>query len=562
MDWDRIISAAGGRATALKRIIEQDHDDDDAALATLLLMEETPHPAAALVAAAETRRQVNFSPIQAALAPAAWRADRLRARRAAGALAHEGLTLSVAGMVGALCDDSVALRAAVDVVLRNGSGRCVERCLEALGADGWAMLNDQQRAALLTRAAADDLGWVWGALTEAQRAATTQRAAANPRDAAALIGRIGATAWQAADPTLREILMNAVLRDPPCIGVTAPAWAGMTAAERETLARAAMACDDAVAAFDLLDALGVVGRGALTVEQRAALERRAMESPGAWRVLAWRAADAGWTALSATERRAVLAAAAQASWIVPPLLRAIDVAGWRAMRDHERARIAVAVRHAPADLFACPPALWLDLAGADLPPATEIPWTTPESWRAEDADADLDGLPPAHQAVVLALAPWRTEDATKDSVRMQRLRAAWSALPDDARVALATDFPLALAPSVAAAARLGGGSGAVLDAVGETIAQRAAATDGAAARRIVGAMLRTPDDWRPWMASFAPTAADPPDVGKAWRAAARSGIIADLALCARLAALRGSPRSAARRGIIMMETAQRIRRTT
>ena len=534
MDWDRIISAAGGRATALKRIIEQDHDDDDAALATLLLMEETPHPAAALVAAAETRRQVNFSPIQAALAPAAWRADRLRARRAAGALAHEGLTLSVAGMVGALCDDSVALRAAVDVVLRNGSGRCVERCLEALGADGWAMLNDQQRAALLARGGAADLGRVWGALDEAQRAATARAAASTPGAAARLIGRIGAAAWDATDRALRERLIDAVARSPWWVSDTAPAWAGMTDDERETLARAVIAQGAAAEAITLLDALGAAGRATLTVEQRAAIESLA-RNVDSWRVPAWRAADAGWGALTDDERRAVLATAEAAPWRVAVLLRDVGAAGWRAMSADEQARIAGAVRRDPDVFFRCSPTLWTALGGDSPPPTRGIPDNAIAHWRAEDADADLGGLPPSHQAVVLALAPWRTEDATKDSVRVPRLCMAWHALTVDARVALATAQPRVLA-AVAAAARLADGAAAAVDAVGETVARRAAATDRAAATRIVAAMLRTPARWRAWMSCFAPSDADPPDVGKAWRDAARRGIVDDVTLCARLAA--------------------------
>ena len=53
---------------------------------------------------------------------------------------------------------------------------------------------------------------------------------------------------------------------------------------------------------------------------------------------------------------------------------------------------------------------------------------------------------------------------------------------------------------------------------------------------VVGAMLRTPARWRSWMGGFAPIAADSPDVWATWIAAARRGGIADLALCARLAA--------------------------
>ena len=538
MDWTVIRDAATGRAEAINRVVRHS-SSECAALATLLLLEEAPHPAATLVAAATVREDL-AAPIQAALAPyvapalAAWRADPHWAKRAVGDQARWNLPRGVVGMVGALRAAPAALHDAVAIVLRDGDSSNVSLCLNALGADGWAMLNDQQRAALLTRAAADDLGWVWGALTEAQRAATTQRAAANPRDAAALIGRIGATAWQAADPTLREILMNAVLRDPQWIAVTAPAWPGMTDDERAWLIATVMAERDAWSAVRLLDALGTTGRGALTAAQRAALDARAMGGD-AWRVLAWRAADAGWTTLSAKERRVVLTAAERDPRRVAVLLRVVGVAGWRAMSADEQARLAAAVRWFLEDALACPPALWADVVGAALPPATTNAWRPRLEWRAEDADADLGALPPAHQALVLARAPWRTEDAAKDAVRVRRLLDAWNALPDDERVALATAHSSVLA-SVAAAARLRGGASAAVDAIGETVVRVATATDGAAAKRAVAAMLRTPAAWRAWMVGFAPTAADPPGAWAAWIAAARRGVIPDPALCARLAA--------------------------
>ena len=195
------------------------------------------------------------------------------------------------------------------------------------------------------------------------------------------------------------------------------------------------------------------------------------------------------------------------------------------------------MRRTPDAFFRCPPALWDALAGDALPPATTISWRSRLGWRVEDADADLGGLPPAHQALVLAPAPWRTEDAASDSARMQRLRVAWGAMTADDRAALALAHPSIL-PPVAAAGHLAGGGAAACDAVGATVARIATAPGGADAKRVVGAMLRTSDRWRSWMVGFAPTDDDPPDAWAAWRAAARRGSIADVALCARLAAKR------------------------
>ena len=198
----------------------------------------------------------------------------------------------------------------------------------------------------------------------------------------------------------------------------------------------------------------------------------------------------------------------------------------------------------PATLFRSLPALWAAIAGDALRPAAKIPAHAADDWRVEDADADLGSLPPSHQAVVLALAPWRTEDAAPAPVRMQRLLDAWDALSDDERAALVLAHPSVLA-TVAAAARRCGGASAAVAAVGATVGRFAAATGGADAKGIVGAMLRTPDDQRDRMASFAPTAADPPEAWSAWRRAVRRGIIADLAPCARLADY--APRRARRR---------------
>ena len=555
MHWTMIGSATDGRSDALNWIVWHATDHDDAALQTLLLLDASPHPAATLVAAATSPNR-NTLLIHAALAPhvaatlAAWRADPQWVDRAGGAGGRGRLTWGVAVMSGALRADPAALRDAAAIVLRDGDSDAIVWLLESLGADGWRALEDDQRAALLTRAAPADLGLVWGALDEAQRATTTQRATSDPDAAAWLIGRIGAAAWRATDPALRERVITVVVRASNEIEWTAPAWPGMTDDERDALARAAIAHNNAGDAFWVLNHLGADGRGFLSASQRAALERRARDHPEAWRVLAWRAADIGRDALTAEERSAVLAAADQTPWNVPVLLRIVGAAGWNAMRADEQSRLAAMVRRTPDVFFRCPPTLWRDLAGDALPPATTIPWRAMDDWRAEDADADLGDLPPAHQAVVLAYAPWRREDAAPDSVRLRRLRVVWDAMTSDESVALAATHPSALS-TAAAAAHLNGsafaavganplrcGAASVIAAVGETVARVAAATGSADdAARVVGVMLRSSDHWRDWMGAFAPTDAAPPEVGTAWVEAARRGWILDAAICARMAAL-------------------------
>ena len=307
MRWTRIIAAANGRPQSLAWFVRRGPAADVAALTTLLLLEEAPHPAAALVAAAKSPDEI--APlVRAALEPqidaalAAWRADpQVLGGAFDGAGARGRLTWGVAGMVGALRDRLAAQHDAVAIVLRDGDSVDVARCLAALGSAGWRALEDEQRDALLARDDPDDLGRVWGALDDAQRAATTQRAARHPKAAAQLIASIAADDWQATDPMLRERLITTVLRNPVGIRATAPAWAGMTDAERETLARAVIDHGDAAAAINLLDALGAAGRATLTVEQRAAIETLAM-SDYAWIVWLLRAADGGWGALKDDER--------------------------------------------------------------------------------------------------------------------------------------------------------------------------------------------------------------------------------------------------------------------
>ena len=538
MDWNVILDAMDGRTWSLERIVWR-ACDERAALATLLLLEETPHPTAALVAVATIPGR-DAPPIQAALAPhgapalAAWRADPQWPGDAVGAETRRGLTCGVADLVGVLRADPAARRDAVAVVLRDGDDLGAGYCLKGLGADGWSALDADLRAALLQNAPADAHGRVWDALTDAQRAAAVQAASSRPSIAARLIGAIGA-AWTTTDPALRERLIDAVARNPWSVHEAAPAWSGMTDDERVRVATSVIASGRDWRAFKLLDALGYAGCAPLSTALRAEIETRA-QAYHAWRVLALRAADAGWTALSAKERDTVAATVAKGGTRVAEFLRIVGVTGWNALRADERARLAAVVRCAPDALVRCPPALWVDLAGADLPPATKVEPHAARHWRAEDVDADLGRLPPPHQALVLALAPWRPDDVATDSVRIQRLRAAWDQTPADERVALATAHPTAPAV-VAAVARMSGGMDAGIDAVGETVVRIAMARGGArAATRAVGGMLRASARWRPWMGAFPPADDDPPETWAAWIAAARRGGLPDLAVCARLAA--------------------------
>ena len=538
MEWRRIVNAAFGHPKSLHRIACRGSNADSAALTPLLLLEEAPHPAAALVVAAMAQKNL-APPIHAALAPsvapalAAWRDDQRWTDRAIGDAVPTTLASGVAEMVGALRDRSAALHDAVAIVVRGGDSAAVDRCLATLGASGWMTLDGDLRTALLTRADIAARGWVWSALDAQQRAATVQAAKPGPLVAAQIIGRIGAAAWRATDPDLRRDLIGSAWRDSGCVPMTASAWSGMTDDERTLLVTTVTVYRKASDARNLLERLGPAGRAALTVKQRAEIESCARKDD-AWAVLALRGADAGWSALSDQERRAVLAATEEKPWRVSALLHIVGATGWRAMTADEQTRLADVVRRTSDALFACPPALWRALAGDALPPATDSPAYAADHWRAEDADADLGDLPAMHQALVLALAPWRAADAAPDSVRVRRLRAGWDALTDDERVALALAHPSAPAV-VAAAARLAGGGAAALDAVGEAAARVVTATGGADVKRAVGDLLRAPDDWRAWMVAFAPTADDPPEVWGAWRAAARRGVIDNLAICARLA---------------------------
>ena len=127
------------------------------------------------------------------------------------------------------------MRDAVAIVLRDDAPWSIEIRLAARGAAGWRALGDDLRAALLQQARRLCARSGLERAAAAPRAAAVEAASSQPSIAARLIGRIGAAAWRAADPALRETLMNAVLRDPPWIAVTAPAWPGMTDDERDAL---------------------------------------------------------------------------------------------------------------------------------------------------------------------------------------------------------------------------------------------------------------------------------------------------------------------------------------
>ena len=541
MNWRMIIGAVDGRSDALNWIASRAPDHEVGALLALLLLEEAPHAAAALIASAMAPANL-AAPIQAALAShvapalAAWRDDSLWRKRAIDdAVTRRRFAWGVAVMSGALHDHAAAQHDAVAIVLRDGDEPCIARCLEALGADGWRGLDSDLRAALQEKAPSFAFGWVWDALDDALRETAAEQAATDSFTAGRLIGAIG-DAWRTTAPKVRARLINAVMSRMEGMVMTAPTWTSMTEDERETLVKAAITCDNAWSVCNLIASLGPAGRATLTDAQRATLESCAPMSH-TWDVLRYRAADVGWTSLSVEERGLALAEAERTPWRVSALLGVVGAAQWGAMREDERSRLIAAVRHRPDVLFACPPALWGDLADGAAPPARRIMHASVVEWRAEDAAADLSRLSAAHQAVVLALAPWRRNDGATNPARGSRLLALWGEMTADEQAEVGAALPLVLAVVAACARRRGGGTDAI-NAVGNAVAQSAAMTADAESKRMVGAMLCSADDWRDWMGAFAPTDADSSEVWDAWEHAAQRGLVPDVAIGARLAARR------------------------
>lgn len=98
-----------------------------------------------------------------------------------------------------------------------------------------------------------------------------------------------------------------------------------------------------------------------------------------------------------------------------------------------------------------------------------------------------------------------------DSVRLQRLRAAWDALILCERVPCGASVDADDVHGMRRAAAH------AMNVVGETPVRIAVAPRGSAITRAVGSMLRTSDDRRGWMVALAPTNADSPE---AWEAGA------------------------------------------
>ena len=548
IEWPVIFNAANGHAKSLNRIARGIVVDGGEALAALALMDDHPHPAAVMVAVADTRWLTGAPLINAALAPhvatalAVWRADPEWLSRALSYDALVRVASGVARMLGDLRAYPDALHAAVDVALHYRAGNA---SFKDFGEDDWQALTDEQRAAIIVSSFPEPLGEIWGYLDDSQRTIAVEGGARTPPFAARLIIRIDPAAWKETDQNLRRTLIERVASDRPSITDTAPAWAGLTTDDHETLVNAVMQYEDRDAIlFRLLDKMGSAGRKALTADLRAKIETIA-QNRDAQVILAWRGVDAGWDKASDEERQAVIAAVERLPWIGPSLLRAIGIAGWNAMTADEKARIAAAVRRDSRTFFHCPPALWGALAGDALPPAKDIWPDARRYWRAEDAAADLSLLSPAHQATVLACAEWLPEDVAATTDRLTRFLDAWNKMTEDERRALMTIDSTAPI-TVAAAARLTGDS-AAMDAVGQVISQSITAGGGHAAKRLVGDMLHSPDDWRRWMRAFAPTDGDSPDVWAAWNDAAERGCVPDADLCARLAERRAAARRCAQR---------------
>ena len=519
-----------------------------------LLQDRSLTAAEAPVVIAETQRWNRaFLPmVQAALRPqiaaalAAWRADPTWADRFADSALKETMIEIVLDEIKTLCtlpaaqrDDLDELRNAVDIVLHLDRSSIVGDALEALGVAGWRALDDDRRRALLEKAPVEAYGWIWTELDATRHEKAVQEAISRRSTAPGFIRSIGAR-WEAVDPTLRARLLN-FFGDFEVHGVLmcASLVPFMSNDERTTFVNAMLKCVHEGTALPLLEKLGAAGRMKLTAEQRAAIEAR-VPTNDSWHmgmVRALRAADIVWTDASDEDRRTMLSSAKQGYTDVSELLSIVGVAGWRALPEDERRQLAEVVRRTPDALFRCPPALWADLAGDDLPPATDVPWNTPERWRIEDADADLSALSAAHQALVLALAPWRPEDITPDSARMQRLSAAWNEMSAHQRVSLVLSHPHVL-PMVAAAARVCGGPESAAHAVGETSSRivKIASYDLNAAWRAVVAsdddMARVKRFSRP---EFPPSSGDVSDVRNAFRTASLlldDSPLADVALVA------------------------------
>ena len=568
MQWEMIRAAAAGHPSACAALLWDASVDDIGALATLLLLDPTSHPTAALVAigwevvAGTTSFQsvLPQPPMYAALAPlvapalAAWRADpqwlndavraaeewRFARRDVSQDRVRWRLARGVTQATGALRAHGDALRDAVAVVLRDGDRVAIRRCLASLDADAWRTLDDALRQALLAQATPDELGSVWDALSAVQHTQMVNAAAQSPDGAAQLIGAIGPKAWQEVHSVLRDVLIKSAVRDPQNVFLAAPAWTGMTDAERQTLTEAVIRRNNALGAAYFLESLGIDGRRLLTPEQRAHLYDCA-QTYAPWNVTLMRIADDGWNALSPQARRTEIAAAERDSWRIAPLLCAIGATRWRVMEQEERDRLTAIVRRTPLALFDCDPALWAVFAKDCLPSPIDASLAATEYWPADDGAADLSGLSEAHRVFFRAFAPWRKKDAARQSARALRLLDDWNNMKDDDRVALATHYPPVLA-IVAAAAQIGdkrsagNDRNAVVDAVGETFARVAAATGGAdVARRAVAAMLDATNRWRPWMGDFAPNDTDPPEMRDAWRRAVRNGVVLDSDICVRFA---------------------------
>ena len=240
---------------------EKDADRDTARVMTAVSLDESPPAAAALgAAAAALERMRGIEPlIHAALAPqiaaalAAWRADPTWADHIAAAYSEAKVmnvvlidismrSRQIAALrdaPAALHDAVTALRDAVAIMVRLDQRWSVAPCLEALGADGWRALEADQRNALLTRAAPDELGCIWGALDEKQRTATVNALASVTRELADTAAqRLAAQARAAAEAWTEEAQ-----------GETDPEKAAQIAAAADLLAHAALLAEDSDAAM-------------------------------------------------------------------------------------------------------------------------------------------------------------------------------------------------------------------------------------------------------------------------------------------------------------------------
>ena len=548
MDWTSTLSGARGRRDALKWMLRTASAAEQSLFVTLVILDPSPEPPTALTAATLA---VSDSPMrtvaplvlpllapQVRAATSAWRSHPTWARTVVGDHGHDRLIRGVASIARLFRGDAATLDAIVTLALHDGDAAALDRCAESLGADGWRAADPRLRAEAEHRmriATPTAFGFVWDALDDAQRVAVVQRLE-DSDDAAELIGRIGAAAWQATDRTLRRRLIETATLHPWRLDRCASAWGGMDDDEIASIAAAAADHESDRAASALLSRIGRIGRKRLGVNQRAALERSAAASD-AWTVFLLRAQDFPWSRFPRRMRDRAILEAERAPDFAAALLCAVGTDGWRAMSRTEQEGVRIGALRQSSWFFRCPPALWADIAAGVPPPIAACPYDAAGDWTLDDLPASL---PPLYHTLALGAAPWNDADGAgagrRTARRMTQLLAAWRALSDSERRSVAHACPHAL-PAVAVAARRRRRR-RVQETIAEAIAWAALADRAPQDELALLIADRTHNGacWRAAMEHAVVTEQDSPEVWEAWRKAARRGWVGRLDLCARSAA--------------------------